>query len=97
MTGNQTENKTVVVDKKPDNETNNKTMKTVKKKKKIKCYQCKKKLILIQQIKCQCNQYFCPSHMNRHSHNCPCNIKEETRKQIEQNNPKMKPCIIDKI
>ena len=79
------------------NQKDDQTAEVKKKKNKIKCYHCKKKLILMQQIKCQCNQYFCPSHMNRHSHNCPCNVKETTKKQIEQNNPKMIPCIVDKI
>ena len=91
MTGNQTDAQMTDV----KNTVVNKT--EIKKKNKIKCYHCNKKLILMQQIKCQCNQYFCPSHMNRHSHNCPCNVKETTKKQIEQNNPKMKPCIVDKI
>ena len=67
------------------------------KKKKIRCFQCKKKLMLMQQIKCQCDQYFCPCHMNRHSHNCSCNVKEETKRNIEKNNPKMNEKMIDKI
>ena len=67
------------------------------KKKKIKCYQCKKKLMLMQQIKCQCNQYFCPCHMNRHSHNCPYNVKDVSKKKIEENNPLMCEKMKDKI
>ena len=68
-----------------------------KKTKKIKCFKCKKKLMLMQQIKCQCNHYFCPCHMNRHSHNCPYNEKDITKKKIEKNNPLIGIKMKDKI
>lgn len=73
------------------------TMEKEKKNKKIRCHQCKKKLMLMQQIKCQCNQYFCPCHMNRHSHNCPYKVKEVSKKKIEENNPIMCEKMKDKI
>ena len=68
-----------------------------KPKKKIKCHHCQKKLKLMQQIQCQCNHYFCPQHMNRHSHNCPCNIKQTIKDEIEKKNPKIHVKMIDKI
>ena len=34
------------------------TSSTDMKKKKIRCFQCKKKLMLMRQIKCQCDNYF---------------------------------------
>ena len=77
-------------------EKNNK-INTKKNNKKIKCFQCKKKLMLMQQIKCQCNHYFCPCHMNRHSHNCPLNITDITKKIIEKNNPLVGIKMKDKI
>ena len=66
-------------------------------KKKIKCHFCNKKLKLMEQIKCQCNQYFCPCHMNRHSHNCPLNNKQAQKDKIAKNNPVIKEKMIDKI
>jgi len=66
-------------------------------KKKIKCHQCNKKLMLMQQIICQCNYYFCPCHMNRHSHNCSFNSKDSIKEKLKENNPLMCEKMKDKI
>tara|TARA_R110002072_G_scaffold204126_2_gene362179 strand:- start:65 stop:487 length:423 start_codon:yes stop_codon:yes gene_type:complete len=65
--------------------------------KKIKCHHCQKTLKLMQQIQCQCNHLFCPQHMNRHSHNCPFNMKQTIKDSIEKNNPKIHVKMTDKI
>ena len=65
-----------------------------KKKAKITCFHCRKKLMLMQQIKCNCGHYFCPAHMNRHSHNCTFDIKAEMKTHLEKNNPKMEQKMI---
>ena len=59
------------------------------KKKKIVCHFCNKKLKLFEQIKCNCGNYFCPKHMNRHSHNCSFDVKTKRKEELEKNNPKM--------
>ena len=61
-----------------------------KKVKKLRCFQCKKKLSLIY-FTCQCGHVFCDSHLNRHSHNCSYNAVQEKKKEIEKNNPKIQP------
>ena len=58
------------------------------KKSKIVCFQCKKRLKLMEQIKCNCEYYFCPKHMNRHSHNCTFDVKAQMKTHLEKNNPK---------
>ena len=60
----------------------------VKKKKKKKCFRCNAKLNMIV-YSCKCGQIFCHKHLNPHSHNCPYDYKEEKRKQIKENNPKL--------
>ena len=59
------------------------------KKNKIVCHFCNKKLKLFEQIKCNCDNYFCPKHMNRHSHNCQFDVKTKRKEELEKNNPKM--------
>ena len=64
------------------------------KKVKIVCFQCNKKLKLMEQIKCNCGNYFCPKHMNRHSHNCTFDVKAQMKTHLEKNNPKMEEKMI---
>ena len=59
------------------------------KNKKIVCNFCNKKLKLYEQIKCNCEHYFCAKHMNRHSHNCNFDMKTKRKEELEKNNPKM--------
>ena len=78
----------------PEGEKKLKKMLRPQKKKKISCFQCKKRLMLHQQIKCNCGHYFCPAHMNRHSHNCTYDVKAEMKTHLEKNNPKMEQKMI---
>ena len=55
---------------------------------KQKCYQCNAKLKLIV-FTCKCNHIFCQKHLGAHSHNCTYDYKNEKKKQIEENNPKL--------
>jgi hypothetical protein len=55
---------------------------------KQKCYHCKVKLKMIV-FTCKCNHIFCQRHLGAHSHNCPYDYKNEKKKQIEENNPKL--------
>jgi hypothetical protein len=55
---------------------------------KQKCYHCNAKLKMIV-FTCKCNHIFCPKHLGAHSHNCPYDYKNEKKKQIEENNPKL--------
>jgi len=59
------------------------------KKVKVVCFECKKRLKLMEQIKCNCDNHFCPKHLNRHSHNCSFDVKKQVKLQIIKNNPKM--------
>lgn len=69
--------------------------KKVKSKNKIICNCCKKKLKLFEQITCNCGHYFCPQHMNRHSHNCTFDTKAKIKQELEKNNPKMGKKVIE--
>ena len=60
-----------------------------KSKKTIRCHYCRKKLLLMEQIKCQCNYLFCSSHLNRHSHNCTFNNQKVKKDEIRKDNPKL--------
>jgi len=55
---------------------------------KHKCYNCNAKLKMII-FTCKCNHIFCHKHLGAHSHNCSYDYKNEKRKQIEGNNPKL--------
>ena len=55
---------------------------------KQKCYHCKVKLKMIV-FTCKCNHIFCLRHLGAHSHNCSYDYKNEKKKQIEENNPKL--------
>ena len=76
----------------PEKEQNEKRPKV--KKVKVVCFQCNKKLKLMEQIKCNCDNYFCPKHMNRHSHNCTFDVKAQMKTNLEKNNPKMEEKMI---
>lgn len=76
----------------PEKEQNEKRQKV--KKVKVVCFQCNKKLKLMEQIKCNCDNYFCPKHMNRHSHNCTFDVKAQMKTHLEKNNPKMEEKMI---
>lgn len=69
--------------------------KKIKKKKYKKCSHCFKKLKLLNQFKCICNNLYCLNCRYSHIHNCV--IKKDNKKIIEQNNPKIEPMKIDKI
>ena len=77
-------------------EATNKNKKVIEniKGKKIQCFFCNKKLKLYEQIKCNCDHYFCPKHMNRHSHNCTFDVKTQRKNELKKNNPKMEEKII---
>ena len=55
---------------------------------KQKCYHCNAKLKMIV-FTCKCNHIFCQKHLGAHSHNCSYDYKNEKKKQIEENNPKL--------
>ena len=59
------------------------------KKVKIVCFCCNKRLKLMEQIKCDCDNYFCGKHLNRHSHNCTCDVKTKKKEELIKNNPKL--------
>lgn len=65
---------------------------------KTKCTFCKKKLGMIS-FDCSCGGIFCSTHLNRHSHNCPCIEKEKVdeKKKIEKLNPKTEFTKVEKI
>ena len=62
------------------------------------CNMCKKKLKIIDiQIKCNiCNKLYCLRHRLKHSHYCKPN-KEEIKKTIKKNNPKILKDKLEKI
>ena len=43
----------------------------------------------MEQIKCDCDNYFCSKHLNRHSHDCPCDVKAKKKEELIKNNPKL--------
>ena len=55
---------------------------------KQKCHECGSKLKMIV-FTCKCNHIFCHKHLGAHSHNCTYDYKNEKKKQIEENNPKL--------
>jgi len=55
---------------------------------KHKCYHCKCKLKMII-LTCKCDHIFCQKHLGAHSHNCTYDYKNEKKKQILKNNPKL--------
>lgn len=60
------------------------------KKKKIRCSFCNKKMGLVS-FTCDCGGVFCSAHLNAHSHNC-CLLtkkKDERKKELKENNPKI--------
>ena len=58
---------------------------TVKvKKKKNRCYCCKKKVGMLG-ITCKCGKLFCTSHMHPESHECSFNHKEFKKEQLTNN------------
>jgi len=80
----------VAEEKEEKEEKEDKEVKETKPKKipKQKCYQCNAKLKLIV-FTCKCNHIFCQKHLGAHSHNCTYDYKNEKKKQIEENNPKL--------
>ena len=60
------------------------------KKKKPKCFHCKKKLKMTElNFKCKCGPNFCLQHASPHSHNCSYNYLKDKQDLIQRNNPKM--------
>ena len=66
-----------------------------KKKNKKKCSHCFKKLKLLDEFKCVCENIYCLKCRYPHVHNCQ--FKKNSKKKIEENNPKIEPMKIDKI
>jgi len=62
---------------------------------KEKCYLCKKKVKLHEQILCKCNHIFCPHHRLCHSHNCTVGINKV--ESIKKNNQKIESKKLEKI
>lgn len=61
----------------------------------MKCFKCKKKVKLLEQIPCKCNHVFCPLHRLCHQHDCPVGISKVN--VIKKNNVKIEPKKIEKI
>jgi len=59
------------------------------------CYNCHCKLKMIS-YSCKCDHIFCQKHLGAHSHNCTYDYKNEKKKHIIKNNPKL-GSKIDKI
>ena len=60
------------------------------KKKKPKCFHCKKKLKMTElNFKCKCGPNFCLQHASPHTHNCSYNYLKDKQDLIQRNNPKM--------
>jgi AN1-type zinc finger protein 5/6 len=68
------------------------------KKKIIRCKICRQKCTLIR-FECKCKGVFCSVHRYTHSHNCDYieQKKEEKKKEIENNNPKVETKKINEI
>lgn len=62
---------------------------------KTKCYQCGKKVLLINI--CKCNKKFCMNHHYPEDHNCTFNFKEEYKKELINMNPIIKNKKIENI
>lgn len=62
---------------------------------KKKCSHCFKKLKLLDEFKCVCDNIYCLKCRYPHVHNCQ--FKKNNKKKIEENNPKIEPMKIDKI
>ena len=62
----------------------------------MKCYECKKKINIINSFNCKCSNYkFC--FKCRFDHNCSIDYVYENKKLIESKNPKIEFKKIDKI
>lgn len=69
-----------------------------KSKSKTRCTFCNKKTGLLF-FTCECEGKFCTKHLNAHSHEC-CLIekrKDEKKKELEENNPKIDTMKVEKI
>ena len=67
-------------------------------KQQTRCSFCNKKLKLIH-FTCKCEKLFCSNHRYAHSHNCTflTNKQEDSKKKIEEKNPKIVHSKIEKI
>ena len=65
--------------------------------KKKRCYECNKKLKLLEENLCKCNHIFCPKHRLCHSHDCEYIKKNDNKEKIEMENPKVKSEKVEKI
>ena len=65
------------------------------KKERNKCSHCLKKIKLIDEFKCNCENIYCLKCRYPHIHNCK--LKKDNKKKIEKDNPKIKPMKINKI
>ena len=64
---------------------------------KKRCHKCNKRLKLLEENLCKCNKLFCPKHRLCHNHDCIYDKKEDNKKIIEKNNPKVECKKVQKI
>ncbi|OQS54850.1 SAP5 [Ecytonucleospora hepatopenaei] len=68
-----------------------KVRKTEDKKIKNTCFFCNKKLKIFNTYQCRCGKDFCNRHRFFDQHDCAFDIKNESKKILERNNPKVAP------
>lgn len=59
------------------------------------CFFCKKKQLIL--IDCRCNYKFCIIHKNPEDHTCSFDYKEDAKKMLIKNNPKVVGSKVDSI
>lgn len=82
----------------PSTESNKNVVSEVKREmpKKCECEGCKKKLILAD-IKCKCNKYFCSMHRFADNHNCEFNYRLDGINNLKKNLVEVKGSTFEKI
>mgnify|MGYP006088015685 CR=1 FL=1 len=75
----------------------NKLNNIMKKKKKMKCFLCKKKIKSVIPIKCRCEQYFCRLHKMIDEHDCSFDYQGNQKKKISKYNPKIEHHKFEKL
>lgn len=69
---------------------------SIKKKKKLKCFICSKKITILN-FSCKCNNIFCNIHKYPEEHNCSYDYKKENRIKLENDLDNFKRQKIDHI
>ena len=59
------------------------------------CVSCNKKIPLALRFPCKCNNLYCEEH--KYTHNCNFNYKENQKKKLESENPKVEFNKMEKI